>query len=201
MEDHAQSIEKWLGSARSGSSQALGELLNAFRGYLLVVAQQEMDPALQAKGGASDLVQETLLDGMRHLSGFHGASAEELRAWLRRLLLNNLSDFARRYRSTDKRQIDREVPLAVDSTGSQSTKPPPTSPTPSQEMMRNEQISAILAALDRLPEHYQRALRLRFQEGKSFEEMGQLMGLSANAARKLWARAVKQLQEMSEHVS
>ena len=35
----------------------------------------------------------------------------ELLAWLRRVLLNNLADFTRLYRATDKRQVGREVTL------------------------------------------------------------------------------------------
>src|SRR5262249_45736682 len=37
----------------------------AYRGYLLVLAQRELDPDLRAKGGASDLVQETFLEAQR----------------------------------------------------------------------------------------------------------------------------------------
>ena len=42
---------------------------------------------------------------------FAGGSDAELRAWLRRLLLNNLGAFARRYRWTQKRALGCEVPL------------------------------------------------------------------------------------------
>jgi DNA-directed RNA polymerase specialized sigma24 family protein len=35
----------------------------------------------------------------------------------------------------------------------------------------------------------------RHQEERSFEEIGRLMNRSANAVRKLWARAVQRFQE------
>src|SRR5436309_13462494 len=93
--------------ARAGSDEALGQVLEACRGYLLLIAQQELDPELRAKGGASDLVQETFVKAHRHFAHFQGDSDVELRAWLRRLLLNNLADFRALYREAGKRQVAR----------------------------------------------------------------------------------------------
>src|SRR5262249_25645214 len=82
-----------LGPARAGSREALGQVIEAFRPYLLLVAREEQDPAFQGKGGASDLVEETFLEAVRDFDRFHGTTAEELLAWLRKLLLNNVADF------------------------------------------------------------------------------------------------------------
>src|SRR2546423_835189 len=38
-------------AAQAGSREALGDALEACRGYLLLIAQQELEPELQAKGG------------------------------------------------------------------------------------------------------------------------------------------------------
>src|SRR5262245_17294596 len=100
-----------LAAARGGSREALGEALEACRAYLLHVAQRELAPALQAKGGASDLVQETFLDAQRDFHRFHGGSEEELLAWLRQVLRHKLANFTRHYRGTDKRAVAREVAL------------------------------------------------------------------------------------------
>src|SRR5205085_1973725 len=81
------------------------------RTYLLAVARQSLGPALQAKGGASDLVQDTYLEAQRLFPRFGGASNAELRAWLRCLLLHKAAKLGRRYHSTRKRQLSREVPL------------------------------------------------------------------------------------------
>src|SRR5262245_9801346 len=90
--------------ARADTGDARRRLLEALRGYLLMVAGEELDPALRAKGGASDLVQETFLEAHRDFNQFRGADEAELLAWLRRLLLNNVANFGRRYRGTEKRQ-------------------------------------------------------------------------------------------------
>jgi RNA polymerase sigma-70 factor (ECF subfamily) len=188
----------WLPAARAGSREALGQALEACRGYLLLLAQRELDPHLRAKGGASDLVQETLADAVGAFAHFHGTSPEELRRWLRRMLLNNLISFARRY-DADKRQLNREVALE---TGESSADLKGTVPadvlSPSGEAMEHEQAEAIQRALERLPDDYRRVILLRYQEDRSFDDIGRLMNLTPNAARKLWLRAIKRLRQESE---
>ena len=112
MADRARQIEHLLASARSGSLCDQGEAFEACRGYLLAIAQRELEPILHPKAGASDLVQDTFLKAHLHFDRFRGTAAVELRAWLRELLLNNLRDFRRLYAETVKRQINREVSLA-----------------------------------------------------------------------------------------
>jgi RNA polymerase sigma-70 factor (ECF subfamily) len=196
MSEDLRDATAWLTAARAGSVEALGQALDACRGYLLTIAHQELDADLRAKGGASDLVQETFLKAHRHFGRFHGTSEEELRAWLRRLLLNTLADFRRLYRATDKRQAAREVALQTGDSSAEAGRELAASVlSPSKTAMSNEQAAALHQVIDSLPEEYRLVLHLRHQEERSFEEIGQAMERSANAARKLWARAVERLQE------
>jgi RNA polymerase sigma-70 factor, ECF subfamily len=61
---------QYLPAARAGSREALGQALEICRGYLLRVANQGLDAELRAKGGASDLVQETFLEAQRDFGRF-----------------------------------------------------------------------------------------------------------------------------------
>src|ERR1700722_2632036 len=110
--DARHDANQWLPKARAGSSEALGQVLEACRGYLLLIARQELEPALQAKGGASDLVQQTFLEAQRDLACYHGSTPEALLAWMRRLLLNNVANFRRDFRR-HKRRASREVALLM----------------------------------------------------------------------------------------
>jgi RNA polymerase sigma-70 factor (ECF subfamily) len=193
-----ESVQR-LSAARAGCREALGQALQACRGYLLLVAQRELGPELQAKGGASDLVQQTLVDAVRDFAQFQGQTEAELLQWLRRLLLNNLADFVRKYRQTDKRRVEREVPLQ----GGDESAPPgadlaATVPTPSKAAIAQEQAAALRRVLGRLPEDYRRVIELRYQEERSFDEIGAALGLSANAARKLLLRAVERVSKELE---
>jgi RNA polymerase sigma-70 factor (ECF subfamily) len=196
MAERSDAVAPWLPAARAGSAEALGQALEACRGYLLMIAERELEPELRAKGGASDLVQETFLKAHRHFDHFEGTTEAELLAWLRRLLLNNLADFRALYREAAKRQTAREVPLEpTDSSADRGAGVADSSPSPSGVAMEHEQAEAVQRVLDRLPEDYRLVLRLRYQEGQSFEEIARLMNRSANAVRKLWARAVERLQQ------
>jgi RNA polymerase sigma-70 factor, ECF subfamily len=199
MDRSARDAAQWLPAARAGSREALGEVLEACRGYLLLLAQEELDPALQAKGGASDLVQQTFMEAQQDFARFQGDSEAELLGWLRQVLLNNLANFRRQYRGTKKRQTAREVGLhSGSSSGTREGGLRSETPTPSVEAMMGEQSAALTKALARLPDDYRRVLLLRYQEDRSFEEIGNLMQRSPNAARKLWLRAVERLQKEME---
>jgi len=194
-----EDVLQWLSAARDGSENAMGQMLESCRGYLLLIARQELDPALVPKGSASDLVQETLLDALRGFRQFQGHTEAELLGWLRKLLLNNLASFARRYRGTEKRQLAREAHLASPGSSVPNPGEPRGSiPSPSDQAMQREEAEALETAIARLPEDYQQVLTLRYLEDRSFEEIGEQMQRSANAVRKLWTRAVERLQRELE---
>ena len=70
--------------------------------------------------------------------------------------------------------------------------------TPSAAVVRQEQDEALQAALARLPDDYRRVLALRYDEERTFEEIGTLLQRSPNAARKMWLRAIERLQRELE---
>lgn len=195
MADMTDGPGQWLADARAGSPDALGRALEACRAYLLLVAERELNPALRAKAGASDIVQQTFLEAQRDFGRFHGGSEAELLAWLRHLLRNNLADFARTYRPTGKRAVDREVALHPTDSTAATPDPPADIPTPSRVIADREEETAVQQAIATLPDDYQTVLTLRYREGLPFEVIAERMGRTGNAVRKLWARAVERLQE------
>jgi RNA polymerase sigma-70 factor (ECF subfamily) len=188
-------VEAWLDAARRGSGEAFGRLLDTFRRYLLLVAHRELDPDLQAKGGPSDLVQETFLNAQKNFAQFRGQTEREFLAWLHGILKNSANDFQRRFLQTGKRQIGREVVSPESSSGAFGGSFPAPVPTPSREVVAREEAALLEEALERLPESYRQVIRWRYAEGRSFAEIGEQLNRSADAARMLWLRAFKQLQK------
>src|SRR5262249_6184406 len=78
--------EQLLQADRAGSTEALAQLLEQARHYLLAVANEEMTGALQARAGRSDEVPDTLAEAVCLFVRFTGSSAEELRLWLLAIL-------------------------------------------------------------------------------------------------------------------
>jgi RNA polymerase sigma-70 factor (ECF subfamily) len=171
-------------------------MLQACRAYLLLIAQQELAPDLRAKAGASDLVQETFADACRDFSHFQGDTEAELLGWLRQVLRHNLANFIHRYRATAKRQAALEVPLVGDSSSADWTGGRIADvSTPSAVALAHEQAEAVHQALEKLPADYRQVILWRIQEGLSFEAIGRLLGRTPNAAEKLWARALRRVQQ------
>jgi RNA polymerase sigma-70 factor (ECF subfamily) len=194
MRNSPAQVEQDLSAAHAGSRDALGRALQAYREYLLGIAREEIDAALLAKGSASDIVQETFLEASRAFPRFNGQSAAELRAWLRCLLLRRVSKLGRRYRTARKRTVRCEVPLETWVSARSGTEPVAPVETPSVRVEADEELRLLLAALERMPEVYRRVIQMRYQEGRTFEEIGSLMGRTPNAVRLLWLRAVERVK-------
>jgi RNA polymerase sigma-70 factor (ECF subfamily) len=196
MPEPETSVERLLSGARAGSQEALGQALEACRDYLLLVARRELGDELLGKGGASDLVQEALLDAVRDFDRFQGNTEEDLLRWLRRLLMNNLIDFTRQFRDAQKRRAAREAPLlGAGSSADLDGGVEAALPSPSEEVLAGEQLEAVQRALQVLPDDYRQVILWRYQEERSFEEIGNALGLTPNAARKLLLRALRRVQQ------
>lgn len=181
-----------LRAARAGSDDALGALLEAFRPYLLLIAGAAGDAIPAAKDAPSDLVASAVRRAVDDFDQFRGESPAELAGWLRGILLHHITDVGRRYRA-DKRHAGREVSLdAGDSTPLLRDRLAAPGPTPDQHLLRQEEAGRVRAALERLPGPYAQVLLLRQRDGLPFEEVGRRLGRSAESARKLLDRALKQ---------
>lgn len=196
-DDRSDLVTQWIAAARGGAADALGRLLESCRQYLLLIANQEIPPDLKGKVGGSDVVQETFLEAQRDFHRFHGNSEEELLAWLRQLLLHNVANISRHYHQTEKRQVRREVSLDVAASELAEGLVAPTE-SPTEEAIAREERRQLQAAIDQLPAHYREIVLLRHRGHLSFDEIAQRTGRTAASARKVWARAVEQLQHLLE---
>lgn len=183
-------------AARHGDADALGRLLVIFRPYLLQIANEEINAQLKTKEGGSDIVQQSFMDACNAFRQFGGQTREELAAWLRHILINNLKDLQRRYQEAEKRQIHREQP-PPDGDSDDSWKPVPLvapGPSPSAEAIRREQEEALDHALAGLSEDQRRIILMRHRDHLQFGAIGKKMKMSEDAARKVWSRAVEELR-------
>jgi RNA polymerase sigma-70 factor (ECF subfamily) len=195
MTEHQGSIAELLVAARAGSSDSFNRLFTECAPRLLRLASKRLDPRLEAKADPSDLVQETLLEACRDFPSFHGLAEDELLGWLRRLLLNNIFNFTRRYRGTSKRNVAREVPLPDEFSRPFGRELRCAAGAPGDAIEAQEQARLLDRALERMPDDYRLVLRLRYENEQSFEEIARRMQRSNNAVRKLCARAVKALKK------
>jgi RNA polymerase sigma-70 factor (ECF subfamily) len=181
--------------ARAGDAEMLGHLLESCRDYLEAIAGRGLGRDLVPKVGASDLVQETLLGASRDFARFEGRSRDELLAWLRAILQNRLAVIRRHYRGTHKRRVTREVAAGDPTAGGPWEAWRSAATPPGTHAERREGEAALRSALGRLSEDHRRVVVWHQYDGLTFEEIGQRLDRSAEAARKLWSRALTRLAD------
>ena len=189
-------VEILIAAARNGDASALGLLLEQFRPYLLKIANEGIDPKLKSKVGGSDVVQQSMLAAGQSFAEFQGETHAAFTAWLRRILNNNVSNVRRHYRS-EKRNVHREVQLTgTDSKAQDMRTLAESSTSSSSPMQEQEEFQQMTLAISLLSEDHRRVIHLRNYHKKSFQQIGDEIGRSADAARKLWARGIESLQQI-----
>jgi RNA polymerase sigma-70 factor (ECF subfamily) len=193
----ASDLDDLLHRARAGEGSALGELLEAHRNYLTLLARLQIGRRLQGKADAADVVQETFLEAQRGFAHFRGDTEAEFAGWLRRILAATLAHLIRRYFGTRGRDVrlERELGDALDqSSHALDAALADKHSSPSQRASRNEQAVLLADALERLPADYREVIILRHLEGHTFPETARRLGRTVDAVEKLWVRALARLR-------
>lgn len=195
-----ESIHSLLPQARAGVESARNELFEQLHSFLAWVARNEVNPQLRQKCGESDFVQMSYVQAVEHFDHFRGENKNELKAWLREILQNEIKQVERSYR-TAKRNYRMERSLEItrdDQSKAAPLQPEDSLPTPGTAAINKEQLANVSAAIERLPEDYQAVIKLRSWQKMSFAQIGAQMNRSENAVTKLWFRALEKLQQEIE---
>jgi len=189
--------EQLILQAREGCPTAVGKLLEAYRPMFLQIANNELAPALKAKVGASDIVQETCLDAAQCIGQFRGTSPQQLSKWLMEILRNNLSHARRNY-DTSKRDLRRETQRASDSSLWKSSRSKAVRSarvmSPLSAILHVEATVHLERALTSLSDLDQKVIVMRNRDRMPFAEIGRRIDRKSDAARKIWSRAIETLQ-------
>lgn len=171
--------------AANASEHDHGELRQILRSLPVSIP-----PHLQAKVDKSDIVQDVLLKISSNDYGLDTMQPPNRKAFLKRMLDSRMADLIRRGFSL-RRDARREQAFAHDVQGEDSS--------PSSQVHRAETRDRINAAMDRLPVHYRDVLLLRQRDDLSFPEIGKVMGISPEAARDLWGRALVRISKIMKN--
>ncbi len=128
--------------------------------------------ALLPAEAVEDVTQEVFMAALRGIQDYRGNSL--FRTWLAAIIRHKVADF---YRQRSRQP--EVVPLPDDGDGDDPIAPD-----------NWEERALVQAALRRLPAHYQEVLLLRFAEGKPFDQMAGVLGISLEATKSRYRRAV-----------
>lgn len=158
-------------SCHAGDHEAFDRIVRRYQPGLLAHARRR----LGSQQAAEDAVQETLLRAYRALPRFNGEY--RLGNWLHRILRNVCVDEANRHR--------RRLAL-VDRLS--ATDPPCAHEAVEQTVVARDR-SAVVRALDELPESYRRAFVLRAVDELPYDEVARACEISEENARARVSRA------------
>ena len=194
MDEHsADHFEQLIEEARQGNPEAIGRLIEDAQGFLLAIANRELESDFSPKVGASDLVQNTMISAHRCIGDFEGQNRDELLAWLRGILVNDIKVARRRF-LTAQRDVRRENPMAAQDSQHPVRDVAAGEVTPGTGAIAREEAERLAEGMERLAPQDREVIELRNWQRLSFAEIGAQTGRTAEAARKLWSRAIVRLQ-------
>jgi len=141
---------------------------------------------------AEDLAQDVFLHLHRALPSYD--PARPLGPWVFTIASNKLRDHWRSRRTHEDRRAlrvdDDEAGVELEGDGA----------APDGALVADEEASEVAAAVAALPEMLQQTFNLRYHEGLSFAEIGEIVDRNETAVRKRYSRALGELRDALAHL-
>ena len=188
-------IAKLLERMRSGDPEAVELLFAHYRRHLMGMVRERLDDRLRGRLDASDVVQEALQEASRRLEGYLATQPVPFGLWLRQIAIDQVHKAWRRHFGAARRTVAKEILLPERSSLQLARQLVSGRSTPSQNLSRKELAERLRQAMARLPEIDQAVLEMRHFEDLPYEEIGALLGLSADAVRKQYVRSLRRLSK------
>jgi RNA polymerase sigma-70 factor (ECF subfamily) len=177
----------------AGEERAFTAFFDAYFSRLYRFALPRLNTDAQA---AREVVQATLTKAMRRLADYRGEAA--LFTWLCQICRREVVDYLRAHKRYSERVVliedSEELRAAIDSIEA------PEEFDVARNYGKEELGRMVRTVLDRLPAHYGDALEWKYVEGRSVEEIGELLGIGHTAAQSLLARARESFRQALETV-
>ena len=190
MNPTAATDEELVRRAKTGDEAAFSTLLDRWLPRLRSRARRVLRGILRRRVAESDVIQDAYTTAFVRIDDFEDRGVGSFGRWLSKILENKLRDQLRQHVGTAKRAAGVEVSRAD---GGREHLVPSPEPTPSATVMGAERRAALRDAMISLPHDYREVLRMVHEERLPLAEIGRRTGRSANAACKIYGRAVDAL--------
>jgi RNA polymerase sigma-70 factor (ECF subfamily) len=184
--------------AISGDHVALEQLLLRHYDRLVRTIGAKLPASIQQVVDVDDILQQTFLQVFRDIHNFKPHSGPSFFHWVKTIAENRLLDtikgLKRKKRGGDCHQVRDVKGTETSSIKNLVDMLSANGRGPSFSVARHEATQAIQIGLASLPDDQREAIRLRFINGKSLEEVAIAMARTKGAVRGLLYRAKQELQ-------
>lgn len=187
-------LSRWHGGDRA----SLEQLLARDMPWLIEQVRRRLGSLLKAKGEVEDYVHEAVVDALQYGPRFVMSDKAQFRALMARIVENILRGQAERWNAQKRearreREVPRDTILSLD--------PPMRDVTrPSMAAQRDADTEWIRLAIELLPPEDRALVRWREWDQVPFAEIGEQLGISADAARMRFARVLPKLASTVERL-
>ena len=188
MSDNDDPISTYFREGCKGDRRAMEKLLERHLDWIERFAHRKLSPLLRAKTETGDIVQDALVQFLRHGPRFTISNDRQLRALLARIVENVLHDKYDWFTAL-RRTVAKERPLPPDTVLNLAPSEG-TGRTPSQIVHKNEQEAWVRLGLELLEPEDRRVLILRDWDGLTYIEIGEQLKVSEFAARRRYLRSL-----------
>lgn len=185
MNETTQLLMRW----QAGDEAALGNLLEMHLPFVRQRVRERLGPRLRAKVTSDDVVQDAVVEFLRYGPRYVIESERQLHALLARIVATTVGDHGNWFLAV-RRRMSAETPLASshDLVGDERE-------DPAAHAHRSEMADRLRLAIELLGERDRRLIVWRSWEKRPFAVIGSDLGLSEEAARTAWRRAVDKLRQ------
>lgn len=162
--------------AQDGELPAFEELVKRYQREVYGLACRIVSDPEEAK----DMTQQAFLQAFVHIKSFRQDA--QFRTWLFRIAINQCYNFLKtRKKFGDPVDVDDMI-LAGDE-------------SPESDLVSQEDRQRLYAALEKLPAKQRAVITLKVEQGLSYQEISQVLGGTAGAARVNYCQALKTLKK------
>jgi RNA polymerase sigma-70 factor (ECF subfamily) len=178
-------------ATKKGDEQAFAEIVNRYRSPITNYLYRFLNDYEEAV----DLAQETFVRVYFAIERYHTDYA--FSTYIYRIATNlAISELRKRKR---RRLISLTGLFQSDEDETKEFQPPDSKPLPDADLLDGEQSRTIAKAIETLPEKYRAPIVLRDVEGKTYEEIAQILELGLGTTKSRISRARGLLKEKLKH--
>jgi RNA polymerase sigma-70 factor (ECF subfamily) len=186
---------------RAGDRRALADLFQRHRERLRRMVELRIDPRLQGRIDASDVLQDGFLDLAKRVETYQNDPRLPVFLWLRLVVSDRLALVHRHHLGTRMRDATHEVslyrdPLPQASSAALASMLVGRLTSPSNAAIRAERILRVQEAINSLDPLDREVVALRHFEQLTRAETAVVLGITEEAGAKRYIRALKKLKSI-----